>query len=366
MTGFMTGRSAVRRSLVGVVIAALAILTVPTPAASGPPPHAQRRFNVMTYNVYLGADFAPLFAAPPGLPLVAAAAAVYAQMVRTDFPSRADAIAFQIDEHDPELIGLQEVALWQTGPLADPSQLQPSFDFLAILLDALEDRGLHYRPVATNSNFSGTLPISATTLASFLDRDVILARSDLRPSKLRASNASSHTFQAALPLAIGGQPILVPRGWSTVDIKYRGKSYRFANTHLEAFSVQVRNLQAQELAASLASSPLPVVLAGDLNSLPTDTAGAYGTMLRAGFVDAWVEAMGGVPGFTAGQSAELTNVPSAIDHTVDYVMHNRDGFVDALPGSGDVVGEELDDRTPSGLWPSDHAGVEVDLRIARP
>jgi hypothetical protein len=28
----------------------------------------------------------------------------------------------------------------------------------------------------------------------------------------------------------------------------------------------------------------------------------------------------------------------------------------------DVVGDELGDRTPSGLWPSDHAGVVATLR----
>ena len=29
----------------------------------------------------------------------------------------------------------------------------------------------------------------------------------------------------------------------------------------------------------------------------------------------------------------------------------------------DVVGDELNDRTASGLWPSDHAGVVADLRL---
>jgi hypothetical protein len=38
----------------------------------------------------------------------------------------------------------------------------------------------------------------------------------------------------------------------------------------------------------------------------------------------------------------------------------RGGFdtVDA-----DVVGEESTDRTPSGLWPSDHAGVVATLAL---
>jgi hypothetical protein len=47
-------------------------------------------------------------------------------------------------------------------------------------------------------------------------------------------------------------------------------------------------------------------------------------------------------------------------------MHNDDPFLDGVTGSGDIIGEELGDRTPSGLWPSDHAGVSVTLHIATP
>ena len=35
----------------------------------------------------------------------------------------------------------------------------------------------------------------------------------------------------------------------------------------------------------------------------------------------------------------------------------------AIHGGGSILGEEPDDRTPSGLWPSDHAGVAVSLRL---
>jgi hypothetical protein len=42
-----------------------------------------------------------------------------------------------------------------------------------------------------------------------------------------------------------------------------------------------------------------------------------------------------------------------------------DGFIDAVSGSSDIVGEELDDRTDTTppLWPSDHAGVVVTLEL---
>src|SRR6266508_1387352 len=331
-------------------LAALLVLTAaPAGAETGAPTQAERRFTVMTYNLYLGANLGPLFVAPPGPGLVAAAARVHNQMVQTDFPARAEVIAREVAEESPALIGLQEVALWQSGPLTDPAALRPSYDFLQILVAELDERGAHYEPVATNVNFQGALPISATTVASFTDRDVIIARSDLPTSQLKVSNPTSHTFQATLPLSVGGQPIQVPRGWSSVDVQFRGKSYRFVNTHLEAFSADIRTMQAHELVTALAASPLPVVVAGDLNTLRGNPADAYGIFTSAGFVDAWVEAMTADPGYTAGQDADLRNLPSELDHTVDYVMHDSDNQLDVVDGSGEMIGEELADRTPSGM-----------------
>jgi endonuclease/exonuclease/phosphatase family metal-dependent hydrolase len=351
-----------RRLLVGAIAALALVATIVAPATAAPNPHGERRIEVATYNLYLGANLQPLFGATGG-DLVAAAAAVFAHVQQTDFPARAAAIAAQIAEAEPLVVGLQEVALWQTAPLSDPSRLTTQYDFLALLLDALAAAGHPYRIGVINANFSGMLPISATTLAAFTDRDAIIVRADVSPGEVKASGATPHTFVATLPVPLGGGTIQIPRGYSTIDLQIRGRAVRVVNTHLEAFNETVRNLQAQELAAAVAASPLPVVLLGDINSLPGDAAGAYGVLVGAGSVDGWIEAMGSTPGYTAGQTDDLNNVPSTIDHTVDYVF--RSGcLLAALKGSGDILGEELDDRTPSGLWPSDHAGVVLTMRIA--
>ena len=343
---------------------------------------APREFTVMTQNLYLGADLAPLFAPPdpsdpnPAFTLIGRAAAAYAHMEQTDFPARADAIAKLIAEQSPDVVGLQEVSLWQTAPWnllsppAAPPQFAPTYDFLAILLDALAERGHPYRAVASNVNISQALPIGLDTLASYTDRDVIIVRADLPASELKVSNPTSQNFQVGLPITLAGTNLTVPRGWSTVDVKVRGKSYRFANAHLEAYHPVVRNYQALELAASLAASPLPVVLVGDLNSTPDDAAGAYGIMLGAGFIDSWVEAAEAGPGFTSGQSEDLNNPASQLAERIDYVLHTAGASLNALPDGGDIVGEELDDRAQSAigglLWPADHAGLVFRLHIARP
>jgi endonuclease/exonuclease/phosphatase family metal-dependent hydrolase len=365
----------VRRFREGLAAAAAALLVAVS--LGSPPVHAQpdggssqRDLTVATYNVYLGADLTPLFAAPDQAAFVAAAGAVYAQMEHTDFPRRAEAIADQIAAHGPEVVGLQEVALWRKGPLGGP--LSTTYDFLPLLLDALADRGLAYEAVATNANF-GTVqpvPISTTEQASFLDRDVILARSDSPTSELKVTNPDSRLFTATLTLPSAIGPISVPRGWSTVDVKVRGTWVRVANTHLEAFGGRfVRELQGRELISVLSGSPYPVIVLGDLNTCPQDTDpctldSTYEDFTGAGYVDAWAERHGIAGGWTSGQSASLDD-PDEITHRIDYVLHRGAGLQAA---EVEVIGEEESDRTggsPS-LWPSDHAGVVATIDLPRP
>ncbi|PZF79817.1 endonuclease/exonuclease/phosphatase family protein [Jiangella anatolica] len=363
----ITRRVALRAGLL-TTVAALSLTPVTTAsaddagrAASDLPPIFSA--DVATYNLYLGATLDPLFTATTPEELVRLAGEVYAGVEATNFPERAGAIADQIAEHDPEVVGLQEVALWEKGPLG--GQLQVTYDFLDLLLDELAERGHPYRAVATNWNFDGTLPISAAEQARFRDRDVIIVRADLPRPLLQVTNPQSGTYAAVLqiPTAIPGVTFESPRGWSTVDVRLLGARFRFANTHLEASGpAAIRNAQAAELAGLLDASPLRTVLVGDLNSRPNDVAGAYGILTGAGFADAWL-ATGGDPatGFTAGQTATLLD-ENRLRSRIDYVL-TGDGI---RPLSAEVIGDEEADRSqPTGFWPSDHAGVVATLRFTR-
>ena len=369
MSGRRTTPRLVARTAAALV-ATLAALTVAPQAVASPPTGAGREVTAASYNLFLGGDIGALVTAPDQATFFARAAALWQNVQATDFPARAEAIADLLAEDHPDVVGLQEVANWEATSLGGPAR---SYDFLALLLDALADRGTPYRAVATNTNFvSPVVPVPSLGVAlKFTDRDVVIARADSDDGLVKASNAQPHIFQAKItvPLPVGVTVDIV-RGWSTVDVKLRGATFRFANTHLEAFSGVVRNLQATELAASLASSPLPVVLAGDLNSQPTDALGAYGKMQAIGLDDAWVEAPGTGDGDTSGQTDSLTNVPSTIDHRIDYVLYDAESptRVDIDAVEAHVIGEELADRTSTvpALWPSDHAGVVATLHLGRP
>jgi hypothetical protein len=135
----------------------------------------------------------------------------------------------------------------ETGP--SPAALAPALDYEQILLDALAARGEHYRAASVSRNFqSPPVPLAGGGVARFTDRDVVLVRAGEPASAVAVSNPRSGLYQARIPLP---NPLLgnlsVVRGWAWVDVKVRGKSFRFVDTHLEAFSAAVRAQQAVEL-----------------------------------------------------------------------------------------------------------------------
>ena len=171
-------------------------------------------------------------------------------------------------------------------------------------------------------------------------------------------------YQARIPLTILGQRFEITRGYATVDASFHGSWVRFATTQPEAFSVLVRQAQAAELAGALSTSPYDVIVAGDINSERDFTGDSYQILIGAGYTDVWLETMPGVDDFTASFGDDLVGPPSELDHTVDYVLHSTDGPLEGVDGSGEILGEELDDQTTTGWWPSDHAGVVVSIESA--
>jgi endonuclease/exonuclease/phosphatase family metal-dependent hydrolase len=340
--------------------------------------------TVMTRNLYLGADLAPAIGARDLGAFVAATGGVLRQVTATNFPVRVKGLAAEILGVEPDLVGLQEVALWRTGPasiaplLGGPKTATVvRQDFLQLLLDELNAGEERYRPVVVQEEFDfeapadengvpgdGTFPIADAELNARLTmRDVILERVD---AGVHASAPRAGHFQHLLVLPILGSPVPVTRGWTAVDARVRGGlPFRFVNTHLEAFDPavlhpSVRALQAGELVAAggPATGDLPVVLLGDLNSdddtVVPDDQQAYRVLLDAGFV----ERSTGDPLSCCIASYDLTTgTVDEFDHQVDHVMTNAPDLVRLVASV--VTGREM----ANGYWDSDHAGVASALRI---
>ena len=349
------------------------------------------RVRVMTRNVYLGADLGPGLAATTPQQFFEANGGILRQVTRTNFPLRAKALANEIQRAHPDLVGLQEVALWRT---ARPASLDPVFegpsattvryDFLALLLRELNRNRNLYRAVVVKPEFDFEAPANENGRADdgpdapdglladaelngrLTMRDVILARNGTTVT----SNPRSGSFENLLSVTVSGIPIEVTRGWTTVDARVkRSRTFHFVNTHLEAFDDEsqtpsIRAQQASELVAPggpARAFPLPVILVGDLNSdrdteVQPGDAQAYNVMRGAGFVNRDtsnpLSCCLSDPNLVGGSLADF-------DHKVDHVMTSSPNLVtlqrSRVFGRGKV----------NGLFPSDHAGIASWLRLKR-
>lgn len=354
-----------------LLIAAMAIPATAS-AKSGP------KITVMTRNVFLGADLGPALGAPDLPSAVDGAGVIWNELQSTRFAERAVPLAREIRRSKADLVGLQEVALWRKqtpsdggsppiSPIGTPAT-EVEQDFLAMLRAEL---GRSYRVVVVQKEFEAELPVDvdrndltggifgADFDARLTMRDVILVR---RGSKVKLGKTRRGNFDTRYEASVGGLTITVDRGWASVEAKLRGRKFRFVNTHLEAFGdPSIREAQAKELTRGPLKTRKQLILVGDLNSgvarhnepeRPGDDL-AFRALARFGMKDNG-----------AVQSCCYSSLfdPNAVfDHTVDHVL--------SKPGlrtlRATVTGDDAGQRTPSGLWPSDHGGVVSKLRLRR-
>jgi endonuclease/exonuclease/phosphatase family metal-dependent hydrolase len=401
-------RSALRLSLAAIA-AALMLMLLPGAATANPggkvgpgriadlqggrpADHDRGKGKVvgtMTRNLYLGADLGPALEAESLEGFVAATGQILREVTANDFPVRANGLADEILAAKPDLVGLQEVALWRTGPPSlaplstGPSATAVRYDYLQELLAELNSgKGSggngkpQYEVVVVQNEFDLEAPADENGIAGdgpnpaianaeingrLTMRDVILAR---RGAGVRTWNAQGANFNTLLPAPILGAVVPVKRGWTATDAKVRGSHpFRFVNTHLEAFEPNVRAAQAAELVApgGPATSELPVVLVGDLNSDDDTVTGAdrlaYEVLLAAGMVerstddplscciDSSLLAVG-----KGGSEADF-------DHQVDHIMTRDPGVVTLQSSSVSGI------QPVNGFWDSDHAGLFSALRF---
>jgi|OpeIllAssembly_1097287.scaffolds.fasta_scaffold00789_2 endonuclease/exonuclease/phosphatase family metal-dependent hydrolase len=370
------------RMFLAILISAF-VLIGPYPAAADPPVHFGPPVKVMTRNLYLGADiFAVVKVGSPDL-IPLAVAEKYAVMVQNDFAERARAIAMEISEKNPDLIGCQEVARFtRLRPTGDPSvPLLPveHYDYLELLLDALQTCGLEYEVAAVGLNADTTLPMIQGIDASgnvhldyvnYLDRDVILAKKGIV-----TENAQAQGFSKNFSVAFSDtQAVVFKRGFVAVDATVRGRACRFVNAHVENEGLtapdgtMVQQAQVAELMQELSQVDLPVLLVGDFNLPPSDP--DYDAILGAGFTDLWASRTNGrhKNGSTCCQDEDLLNEESVLTERIDYIFarhHNRSGVLNFHhPVIVQLTGNDADEaKTESGLWPSDHAGVFAAIRL---
>lgn len=358
----------------------LALIATGAPSAAA---EGGRTVTVMTQNLYQGTEFAHIQglvgASPSFEEALAATTADYATYEATRFNDRAKPIAAEIAQNRPALVGLQEVATWHRGafdpahPFALPAPVNE--DFTQELVAALAADGIHYAAVSRHDdNFTLAFPIltpGGLVAVGMVESGVILARADLPPGQLKLSDPMSGTYLARPPLFPNPLDPDPPHGfqftnsWQSIDVKLRGKSFRFITTHLDALipGGVISGPQAQELLAGPAHTPLPVIVTGDMNSGLRDAPAAYETLLAGGLSDTWTAAGLGTPPLTCCHLApeDLIGDPNAT-YTSDLDHVFTRGPFSVLDTH--LVGNVPPSPPPSPfIWPSDHAGMVATLAL---
>jgi endonuclease/exonuclease/phosphatase family metal-dependent hydrolase len=338
--------------------------------------------TVMTRNLFLGADLSPAINAPTIPEAIDGAGTVWNELQATKFAERVVPLAREIKASKADLVGLQEVALWrkQTPSDGGAKPISPlpgatpatevEVDFLALLRAQL---GSSYKVAVVQEEFDAELPVDADAndatgtgpLASsgadfdarLTMRDVILVR---KGSKVKLGKTKVGHFKTRYEPNVGGITIPVDRGWTSAEASVGKRKFRFVNTHLEAFGdPKIREAQAKELTKGPLKSSGQVILVGDLNSgdkkdnepeKPGDEL-AFAALTKFGFKNNG-----------ARQSCCYQNLfdPAGVfDHTVDHVL-SKPGLATV---KASITGKNAAERTPSGLWPSDHGGVVSTVRL---
>ncbi len=317
----------------------------------------RKTITVMTRNLYLGANLDPIVHATSSSGAFQAVQAAWAQVQANDFPTRAKGIAAEIARAKPDLVGFQELVLYRTQTPSDflytPAKTV-ALDYEAALKAALRARKLPYRFVGVDVNTDAEMPSGSppTMDVRLTVRNGLLVRNGVRVRNVRTGN-----YTATWP--IFGGLLTARRGWVSADATVDGKTFRVITTHLESFDRTVAEAQSKELLDGPANTRLPVVLLGDLNSRPDgSTSASYPNLIGGGFHDAWAQAFPNAVGLTCCHGDDLQELGGPFSERIDYVL-TRGGFK-GLRGA--VTGENPSSRV-GGLWPSDHGGLWMTLRL---
>jgi endonuclease/exonuclease/phosphatase family metal-dependent hydrolase len=369
------------------------VALVVVPRLRGDAPTA---ITVMTRNLYLGADInRPVRAVtgrtgPEALVALAQANHEVREIVdRTDFSIRSRLVAAEIAAARPDVVGLQEVALWRSGPMeldqvGRPNAQTVDYDFLELLLTELARRSVVYDvvqsqdqsdvegPAFTGDPVLGTADFTRDVRLTL--RDVLLVRSD---APFRVADQGSGQYQARLEIALGGISYAYIRGYAWADLDLGRTTLRLVTTHLESERADLALAQAEELLTGPAGDrSRPTVITCDCNSDPQNRtvrprdsvppAAAYERLTGAGgFTDPWLDqgpAAG--QGFTFGLGEEVNDAAPSFSRRIDFVLARGLPADRPAASRGEVTGEEPADRDPgTGLWPSDHAGVVIQLPL---
>jgi endonuclease/exonuclease/phosphatase family metal-dependent hydrolase len=364
--------------LAACVLFSAAVFTSTPMGARSPDVGGKRDFAWASFNLYVGGDIEKAIGLDPSdtnyvANLVLTVTGIYNDIVASDPGKRMAAIADEIAARKPDLVSLQELSqiLRQTpGDLAQGGSTPATavvYDYLQLILDALAARGAHYQVASVVAEIDVEMPMLNLATGGLddvrlIDREAILVRTDLPPGQLRVSNPQSGHFTNIL--VVPGIGLEVKRGWCSVDVFTRGRTFRYLCTHLETETEPaLQFLQAAELLNGPVKVSMPVLLTGDFNADPLHRNGTqtYDQFGPAGFSDAWSVLNPGNPegGLTFGHDPGLADPTLNFVWRLDLALYRGTCF---QPTTFCIL-DPVIGGPQAPLWPSDHAGIYTEFQI---
>lgn len=335
--------------------------------------------KVYAQNVYPGFDIDKVEAALGGPPEAQLGALTNALLVfdATNWRERAARMALAISEQEPDVVvlnelvtvrreGFQAVSAFLEGTPFEPfapywAQIpDANVDFLPVFQEELGKLGLHYDLVTTLplTNIRIDLPyFPVPVFIQYDDRDAMFVRSDVRVGEVAVD-----TFAVTLQSVT-----LQSRGWIAADVEVHGKPWHVVGTHpAPNWPADGRTPQITELIGAVAGVARPVIIAGDLNLLPGSA--EYAQLATAGFADLWALRNGRSPAeFTCchGDDETLRDPADGLEKRIDYILARPASGYAIGPVPFSIFGDNLSERTVTGMWPSDHAGLFAGLVLQK-
>jgi endonuclease/exonuclease/phosphatase family metal-dependent hydrolase len=326
--------------------------------------------SVMTRNVYIGADVDAVIAAivdnDPNNDAAALGAALQT-MAATDFATRAEALADEIAEHRPHVVGLQEITDLFVSQAVSGLPADIDVSYLPILQAALDTRGLNYEVGDSQLNIDAAPYGGAVQLR---DYDVVLYDAD------RASWATVRKTPFSYNIGAIAEGITLNRGWIWGRLTVGEHAFNVVSTHLEAGGdgvpghplAELRAGQALEIVVAL-EGVSPVVVMGDLNDL--DDSPMHDVFTSAAFSDVWPALRPTDEGNTCCHAYDLANATTDFFKRIDYLFTRglQHPGADYPASTITLLGADPADRVSGPfypLWPSDHGGLVVRFLVEVP
>ncbi len=334
--------------------------------------------TVMSRNVFHGGDIDLVLAVGFSDPfaLMDAANQVWAQVLNNDFAERAVALVDEIEKTKPAFVGLQEVVRFEYIDGTVPETY--AIDLIDVLQAEIDLRGLPYSFEASQLNTVVTVPLKGVldgstfipwAAVTLIERDAVLVHDDIDVTGTQQDN-----FAAMQDL---GGILQMKRGWIRVDADVDGVPYHFVDVHMEISSFRAaQEAQTEELLDDVVHGLDGITLmVGDFNSpaglLPGEGGytSTYDDVLAAGFTDLWSMDNPGRsnPGYTCCHDSDLRDPADGMEKRIDFIFMRAEdpssfkGHFNGAVETG-VLGVKVSEMTsPSGMWPSDHAGVWASL-----